>query len=270
MPGYENKHSENTAGFSRLNHFFAAMAVWSFRHRWIVLLLCTAVLGAALYLAQSVRMDNSFEAFFDESDPTYSAYNTYRENFGSDELIYIMYDASQYEHGIFDESIIQKIHQLGEAIQERVPFVGKVRSITNAELMIGLEDELVIKRIDEELPLTQSQLLELANAFSKKPLYVGNLFDKTHKLGALTVEMTRSSTDPVDKIRLDPLGGDNLDNLYPQVSQDALVKILAEPLFSNLDYYLSGDVPLNATYNHIIEQEMVQLGGLSFLIIAIV
>jgi len=266
----EKQYRENTAGFSRLNHFFATMAVWSFRNRWIVLLLCTGVLGVAMYLAQTVRMDNSFEAFFDESDPTYSAYNTYRENFGSDELIYIMYDASKYEHGVFDENIVQKIHQLGEAIQERVPFVSKVRSITNAELMIGLEDELVIKRIDEEFPLTQSQLLEFADAFSKKPLYVGNLFDKTHKLGAISVEMTRSSTDPVEKIRLDPQGGDNLDNLYPQVPQDALVKILAEPQFSDLDYYLSGDVPLNATYNRIIEKEMVQLGGLSFLIIAIV
>lgn len=270
MTEHNNNCRENTVGFSRLNHFFATTAVWSFRHRWIVMLLCMAVLGLAIYLAQTVRMDNSFEAFFDETDPNYSAYNTYRENFGSDELIYIMYDASKHEHGVFNKAIIEKIQQLGDAIGEKVPFVSKVRNITNAELMIGLEDELVIRKIEEELPLSQAQLLEFADIFSKKPLYVGNLFDKTHNLGAISVEMSRSSTDPLEKIRLDQEGGDALDNLYPQVSQYALEKVLADPQFADLDYYLSGDVPLNTAYNLIIDKETAQLSGLSFLIIAVV
>ena len=263
--------SNNTkAGFATLNKLFASMAVWSYRHRWFVFLLCVGVLGGAMYLANTVRMDNSFEAFFDESDPTYNAYNTYRDNFGSDEIIYIMYDASDYPQGVFNKTIIEKIHRLGEAIEQTVPYVDRVRSITNAELMIGLEDELVIKKIEEELPLTQADLDEFAKAFLKKPLYVGNLFNEQQNLGSLSVEMTRSSTDPVDKIRLDPEGGDDLENLYPQVSHEALSQILKQPEYADLNFYLSGDVPLNATYNRIIEREMTQLGGLSFLIIAIV
>ena len=176
--------SNNTkAGFATLNKLFASMAVWSYRHRWFVFLLCVGVLGGAMYLANTVRMDNSFEAFFDESDPTYNAYNTYRDNFGSDEIIYIMYDASDYPQGVFNKTIIEKIHRLGEAIEQTVPYVDRVRSITNAELMIGLEDELVIKKIEEELPLTQADLDEFAKAFLKKPLYVGNLFNEQQNLG---------------------------------------------------------------------------------------
>lgn len=250
--------------------WFAKLSLWSYRHRWWVLSFCLAILGGALYLAQTVRMDNSFEAFFDASDPAYSAYNVYRDNFGSDELIYIMYDASEFEEGVFNQKVINKIHALGKAIDEQVPFVDRVRSITNAELMIGQEDDLIIKKIEEELPLNQTQLNDFANAFAKKPLYIGNLFNETQKLGAISVEMNRSSTDPIDKIRLDPEGGNGLENLYPQVSAEELDKILADPEYSDLKFYLSGDVPLNDAYNRIIYDEMTTLGGLSFLVIAII
>ena len=79
-----------------------------------------------------------------------------------------------------------------------------------------------------------------------------------------------SSTDPIDKIKLDPNGGDGLENVYPQVSSTALEAILADPEFADLNYYLSGDVPLNTTYNRIIYSEMIQLGSASFIIIAII
>ena len=258
------------AGFVKLNTAFAEIAVWSYRKRWLVLLACISVLAGALYLAQSVRSDNSFEAFFDESDPTYSAYNTYRENFGSDEIIYIMYDASSFEHGIFNLALVNKINQLSNAIEQKVPFVDRVLSITNAELMIGEEDELIIKKIEEDLPLTQSQLIEYAKVFKRKPMFEGNLFNKDQTLGAIMVEMTLSSTDTIDKIRLDPEGGDGLENLYPQTSDSVLTAILAQPEFAEITFYLSGDVPLNATYNRIIYDEMALLGGTSFAIIALV
>lgn len=260
----------NQHRFSKLNKLFAELAVWSFRNRILVSLGSLMMLGGALFLANGVRMDNSFEAFFDESDPTYQAYNTYRDNFGSDEIIYIMYDASSYPHGVFNKALIEKVNALGKEIENRVPFVKKVRNITNAELMVGEDDDLVIRKIEEELPLDQQSLNKFAQAFSKKPMFIGNLFDKEQKLGAILVEMTRSSTDPLNEIRLDPEGGDSLDNLYPQVSGDELDLILAETQFSDIPYYLSGDVPLNIVYNRIIYREMLTLGGATFLIIAIV
>lgn len=264
-----NNHSHKE-GFHKVNAFFAALASWSFRHRWLVFSGCMMVLVGALYYVQSVRMDNSFEAFFDESDPAYNAYNIYRENFGSDEIVYIMYDASNYEYGVFNKEIIKLTHSLTQAIETEVPFVKKVRSITNSELMTGNEDELIIQKIEEELPLEQDALTRFAEAFAKKPLYVNNLFNKPQTMGAILVEMTLSSTDPVEKIKLDPNEGDDLDNLYPQVSKQALDKVLSRPEFAKLTYYLSGDVFINAEYNRIAYEEMLSLGGLTFLIVALI
>lgn len=51
------------ASFASLNQMFANIAIWSYRHKWQVMLMCCVAFGACGYLAQKVRMDNSFEAF---------------------------------------------------------------------------------------------------------------------------------------------------------------------------------------------------------------
>ncbi|MAR93279.1 MAG: hypothetical protein SV765_11580 [Pseudomonadota bacterium] len=70
--------------FSFLNEIFARLAVWSFRWRWLVGGICLLVLAGSAYLAQNVRTDNSFAAFFDESDPIYQTYREHQQSFGSD------------------------------------------------------------------------------------------------------------------------------------------------------------------------------------------
>lgn len=54
-------------------------------------------------------MDNSFEVFFDELDLIYSVYNVFWDNFGFDEIIYIMFDVLDFMYGVFNEQIISKI-----------------------------------------------------------------------------------------------------------------------------------------------------------------
>ena len=129
------------------------------------------------YLAQQVRTDNSFEAFFDESDPVYQAYRTHQENFGSDEITYVMYDASRYPQGVFNKELLEKIHRLTKEIENKVPFVRRVTSLTNAELMLVNGDELVISSLENEMPWSQSDVLRLAEGLTKRKLYQGNLFD---------------------------------------------------------------------------------------------
>jgi predicted RND superfamily exporter protein len=82
--------------------------------------------------------------------------------------------------------------------------------------------------------------------------------------------MDRTSTDPVEKIRLDPNGGDGLGNLYPQVTSEKIDEILARPAYSGLRFYHSGDVPMNTAYNRIIEREDDLLMMISMAVIAAV
>ena len=62
----------------------------------------SCLLAGSLGSAAGARVDSSFEAYFDPRDPTYQSYEQFRDDFGSDEISYILYEAPDAEHGVFD------------------------------------------------------------------------------------------------------------------------------------------------------------------------
>lgn len=261
-------HDGSGDAIQRLSRFFEAISAWSYDHRWVVLLASFAVWGAGGYLAYGARIDNSFEAFFDTNDPTYRAYQDFREDFESDEIAYIVYRAP---NGPWDIDLMRQIEQLTRALEDEVPFVKEVTSLSNAEFMEGMPpDDILVYDLLAEFPKSQEELLSVRDKVMKKPLYVGGLVSADAELGAIIVDMSRSGIAPVDELRLDPDGGDGLGNLYPQVSFDAIEAVLARPEYAGIEFFHSGDVAINATYNQIfIEEDLPVLLGLVVIIIAL-
>jgi predicted RND superfamily exporter protein len=252
----------------RLSALFGRIGAWSFDHRWVVLAACLLILGASVFLASRARFDNSFEAYFNKDDPVYSDYQEYRENFGSDEIAYILYEAPGRPHGPFDLEVMRKIQTLTEALEEEVPFVNEVTSLANVEFVEGVPDGIEIYELLEEFPESQEALLEIRDKVLSKPLYVGGLVSADARYAAIILEMDRSSVDPLDEIRLDPEGGDGLANLYPQAAYHPIEEILARPEYEGIVFHHVGDVALNAIYNEIIAGESSGLAGIAFCVIA--
>ncbi|CAA0102215.1 Uncharacterised protein [BD1-7 clade bacterium] len=252
-----------------MSHAFGRIGEWSMQHRWVVFSIAVSLTMACIYLAGSVRMDNGFESFFDDTDPAYSAYLKYRDDFGSDEVAYLVYDAKDREKGVFDLTLMQTIQQLSEDIENDMPFVKDVKSMTNAEVMIGVDGGLEILRLDEDFPDDQATLDAFADTLMSKPVYINNLVSEDRRYGAVLIEMTASSIDPVDTLRLDPNGGDGLENLYPQASDKVLRDILSRPDYADLDIVISGDVPLNTAFNTIATKYMFLTFAMCFAAVAV-
>lgn len=253
---------------SRLDAAFAAIGGWSYDHRFFVVLVATGLLGGSLMLAGRARVDNSYESYFDPEDPIYLAYEQYRDDFGSDEVSYILYEAPEYEHGPWNLEVMEKVVELTSVLEDEVPFVYEVDSLANAELMVGVEDGIEIRELGDGLPETQEELLALRDRYLAKPIFVGGLLSRDARHAAIILQMDRSSTDPLDEIRLDPEGGNDLANLYPQPTDAAISEILARPEWQGIRFYHSGDVPMNAAYNRIIGEESSVLQGITMAVIA--
>ncbi|MBW1683505.1 MAG: RND family transporter [Deltaproteobacteria bacterium] len=251
-----------------LSELFERIGGWSFDHRWVVLAICLLLLGACAYFASQARFDNSFEAYFDTDDPAYAAYNGFREDFGSDEISYILYEAPGLPHGPFDLGVMRKIASLTEALEE-VPFVKEVTSLANVEYVEGVPDGLEIYQLLEEFSGGQQDLLEIREKVLAKPLYVGGLVSREGDYAAIIIDMDRSAVDPLEEIRLDPEGGDALDNLYPQVTYHAIEELLARPEYEGIVFHHVGDVPLNTVYNEISSSESGRLAGITFGVITL-
>ncbi len=251
-----------------LDRGFAALAGWSFDHRGWVTAVCLLIFGGGLVLAGRVETDTSYEAYFHEGDSTYQAYEAYREDFGSDEVAYIGYELPGREHGPWDLEAMRRLESLTRALED-VPFVYEVTTLANVELTEGRSDGIEISKLWDELPETQAALLERREAYLSKPWIVGGLLAEDARFGAIILDMDRSSTDPPEAIVWDESrGAEDLENVYPQVSDAKISEILARPEYRDFRFYYSGDVPLNAYYNRIMTREPLLLLGLSLVLVS--
>ncbi|MCR9096977.1 MAG: MMPL family transporter [bacterium] len=259
-----------------LNRFFRVVAGFCFDFRWGVLAASLAFAVGAGMVAEGVGFDASYEHYFYPGDTTYQSYEQYRDDFGSDEVAYVGYEVAGLEHGPWNVVAMERLVQLTEALEDEVPFIYEVTTLANAELTVGDEDGIEITKIIDDWPLTQAELLELREAYLKKPMLVGGIIDEDADFGALILEMDRSSTDPPDEIlappEQQPFPDDpgNYENLYPQVTDAKIFEILARPEYDDYEFWASGDVPINAYFNRIIFVEPDFLMQIAMFVIAII
>ena len=249
---------------------FGQMGVWIHDHRWLVFVLSILFLAVGLYFAAQTRTDGSYFAYFDHTDPTFKYYMDYQDDFGSDEVAYLLYAVPDKAHGPFDLEVMRKIVSLTEALENEVPFVREVTSLANVEFLEAEGDFIEIHELALDFPETQEDLLGRRDLMMKKPIYINSLVNSEGTHGAIFLEMNRTSSDPLEKLRLDPEGGDGLPNLYPQASNSKINEILSRPEYEGITFYRSGDVPMNSAYNETIDSELGTLILLSFAIVAII
>ncbi len=268
----ENSEIENLQhGYvETLNRFFESVGAWSFDNRWLVLFLSFCVFSASCYFASLSHVDMTFEAFFEAKDPTYSAYQKYREDFGSDEVSYILYEVPDSEHGPFDLEVMHKIAKLTQALENEVPFLSDVTSLANVEFMEAVEDGIDVHELMAEFPETQKEMLALRELVLDKPIIVDGILSRDGKFAAIILEMQKSSVDPPEELIFDPEGSPyDLENLYPQVSHTAITNILSRSEYAGIKFYHAGDVPWNANYNRIMIPQTINMTMLTYLIIGV-
>ena len=150
---------------ARMNERFASLAGFCFDYRWGVFALCVGLFTGAGHLASQIEIDASYEAYFFEGDTTYQSYETYREDFGSDEVSYIGYELPDLEYGPWNVKAMSALIGLTKALEDEVPFIYDVTTLANAELTRASEEGLGITRLKDVWPLTQAELLEYRDAF---------------------------------------------------------------------------------------------------------
>ncbi|MDF1691377.1 MAG: MMPL family transporter [Zhongshania sp.] len=253
----------------KVDQLFGHLAEWAVNHRAIVLLLSLLFLSAGLFFASMVKSDNSLDAYFDKSDPAYIAYTEYLDEFLSDEVTYIVYKVPERAHGPFNIDAMRQIAQLSQAFTDEVPYVRDVISLPTVEFIRADGDSISVDELMLDFPQSQAELLELRKEVLNRPLYVNYLINAKADYAAIILEMERSSVDPLEKIIYDEELGNQLENLYPQVSDNKIREILARPEYAGIDFFVTGDVPMNSAYNHVFMEDAAIGTAVTLVILAI-
>jgi len=131
-------------------------------------------------------------------------------------------------------------------------------------------DFLEISELGLDMPDDQELMNERKHAMLAKPAYIDSLVDRTAEHGALIVEMSVTSSDPWESLRFDPDGGDDVQNFYPQVPAHAISAILDKTDYDGIDFYLTGDVTMNTSYNEVIGGESGPLALATLLVAGLI
>ena len=157
-----------------------------------------AILVASLSIAFAcvaglprLYVDVTFEAFLGESDSVRVDYEAFRERFGRDERIIVAVaraDARGPE-GVFDFAFLERLRDLHETIETRVPHLVEVTSLINARDTRGEEDTLLVEDFLDPWPEDAADLELRRERALANPLFRNNVLSEDGRVTALVLEL---------------------------------------------------------------------------------
>src|SRR3989338_2482 len=146
---------------------------------WAVFL---AVPLFALFLFR-IRFENSLESFISPKDPDRKYYQEFKKEFGDDQIIILVIPMSH----VFTAENLQHIQELTESM-EAIPGISKIRSITNAQNIIGSDEGFEVKSFVEKVPDQKEVLDQLKREGIANPLYQLDLISLDGAIASFTIE----------------------------------------------------------------------------------
>ncbi len=223
---------------SRMNSVFESIAMHVVKLRWFYLIIIGLLSCAAIYSTLHIQLDNSLEAYFMEDDEEFKYYESFKDMFGSDKFIYIVYDNP------FIASNMNIVRELGYELQANLSktrgkgkklYLKKITMLPTVEFVEGKDDELLVYDLLEDWDGSQGALDVIYDKVLSKEIYKDALVSRDGKKGGLLIELNEID----DELNWD----DSVYKLFKEV--------IDKEKYHDLNLIPVGDTVLNATYNEI-------------------
>ena len=183
-----------------LNDYFGSVPDTLRPHRWKVITLATA-LTAFFFVGIMTRfeMDVTMDSFFSDEDPVTQAMDEFREQFGSDDGLFIVYEAK--DGNIFSEKSLTLIRELTEAFDnaqdlidedeslQTLDHIRRVQSLTNVQIQKNQGDTLLSEKlVPSQIPTNASELDAIAALADQQDTLKLFMFSPNHRFGAINIQ----------------------------------------------------------------------------------
>ena len=278
-------------GYKNLSRYFETVPEKMRKRRWIWWLIFIVLTVAVSSGISRNKFEMTIDSWFNDDDPVKLSLDSFRDQFGSDDGVYIVYKPGDGD--VFSEKSLNTVRAIqAELLNENetrsakdAPWLERitdVKTIVNAEVLTVDGDSLLSKAlVGNQIPSSNEEkeaLRKTALAQKKFPLFY---FSKDSSYGGIYIE-TDFGTIPLDAdskagdSKSDGFGDDEMDTSETQTSDisvaptkykstesaeyvefmNAIDEILEKPEYADhFEYYKVGNAPLVQT-NMVIMQEM--------------
>ncbi len=116
----------------------------------------------------NITTDNSNDSYLADDAPASIVYETFRQQFGQDEMLLIAIEPPN----VFTFEFLEQLKSFHEALENEIPYVAEVTSLINARQMHGEGDLLIVEDLLEEWPQNEEELNALKQKVMTNRLYL--------------------------------------------------------------------------------------------------
>ena len=150
------------------------------------ILICFLLLSTQL---TKIYFDTSTEGFLNPEHTSIKHYNSFREEFGHDELLIIAVRANH----ILEKNFIKAINKLFKDLSLNLPHTESVDSLFNARYIYGKADELIVEDLFENWEPGESAPPEITKRIEESELYKGLYLSENYNLTTIITRINYSS-----------------------------------------------------------------------------
>ena len=147
----------------------------------LIIVLFVAALGSQL---PTLKMDTSTEGFLHKTNPMRIEYDVFRDQFGRDEKLMIAVKTDS----IFNLGFLKKLDSFHSALEDELPHIKGVDSLINARNTFGIEGELIVEPLIDDLPETQEDLSRLRSTITNNSFYKNLLYSEDFTMTTVTID----------------------------------------------------------------------------------
>ena len=222
---------------NHFNHFFESAPDRLLKRRTLVITLFVFLSGVFIYgMISKFSMDMSLESWFQDDDPTKVSLDQFRQQFGSDDGIYIVYEAKNGD--VFSETALLAIKRLHTELDEirlglrraasdvispddinhssMLKRIVQIDSLYNARYQIAEGDTLISQKLlSSDFPESQAAREEKRKLATLQESFQLSLYSKNYQYAGIRLK-TDFGVRPLDNpsyknIEVDLLAQDDFD-----------------------------------------------------------
>ncbi|MEX1197607.1 MAG: MMPL family transporter [Pseudohongiellaceae bacterium] len=194
-----------------LSGWFSRLPAGMIRHRFTVLAVVSGITAVMAWaVATQTRLDMTIDSFIDQDDPAIRALNSFRSQFGSDDSVYLVYEARDGD--VFSPESLRAVRTLTDRLThaeslspsdfpesvngqpvhlDELEHVHRVESITTLRIQRGTEDTLLSERlVPLPLPADPEQLTAIRTRAMQEEDFRLAFWSADGRYGALRIQTT--------------------------------------------------------------------------------
>lgn len=250
------------------------------------------IIGLVLFISPlminmpKIKTDTSIESFLHSNDPKLITYETFKERFGNDLLIFLSIESEN----IFSIQFLDNLKKLHNEIAKETPYVEEVTSLINVRNTYSENDNLIVEDLITDFPENEIEIEALKKQVLGNPIYTNMIISEDGTFTTLIIKIanerkgirdsgwesdiagfesfTNKKTESLKKIKNDKTN--NLSNAEYQILIETLEPIMKKYEDKNFKIRIAGTPSISYYLQKTIGSDMGKFVFISLLVIVFI